>query len=249
MDAASQEYSVKAAAEMARVLGSQLAGVYLHGSGVLGGFDARRSDLDVLAVCERPMTVAEQSAVAVSLSEQRLPCPASGLELSIVTRQVAANPTAAPAFELHLTTAPDDAKAVDGHQRNGDSDLVLHFAVARAAGHLLGPGLPAAEVFAPVPDNLIVGQLAAELLWASEHASGEYAVLNACRAWRFAVDGTLVSKIDGGRWALKRAEEADRGLIRAALDRQRSGHSAELDRASVQRFSAHARSHLTRTTT
>lgn len=135
------------------------------------------------------------------------------------TRQVAAHPTAAPIFDLHVTTAADDAKVVDGHQRNGGSDLVLHFAVARATGRLLGPGIHPAEVFAPVPDDLIVAQLATELRWGAEHAAGEYAVLNACRAWKFAVDGTLVSKMDGGRWALSRAEDADRDLIMAALDR------------------------------
>ncbi len=100
---------------------------------------------------------------------------------------------------------------------------MLHFAVARAAGYLVAVGIHATEVFAQVPDDLIVAQLATELRWGTEHAPGEYAVLNACRAWKFAVDGTLVSKIDGGQWALGRAEVIDRDLIVAALDRQPSG--------------------------
>jgi predicted nucleotidyltransferase len=36
---------------MTALLGSRLVGVYLHGSAVLGGFDVRRSDVDVLVVC------------------------------------------------------------------------------------------------------------------------------------------------------------------------------------------------------
>jgi Domain of unknown function (DUF4111) len=61
-------------------------------------------------------------------------------------------------------------------------------------------------------------------------------VLNACRAWRFAVDGALVSKIDGGRWALDQVDELDRQLVGAALDRQRCLPAASLDPDAVRRF-------------
>lgn len=244
MDTASERYALNVASATAAVSGSQLAGAYLHGSAVLGGFDARRSDIDILVVCDGPMTPAQQSAVAEALSERRLPCPGRGLELSIVTLQATRHPTAEPAFELHLTTAAEDTKVIDGHQRGGDPDLVLHFAVCRRAGRLLGPGLPAAEVFSPVPDGLVAAQLVTELRWGAEAAPGEYAVLNACRAWRFAADGALVSKIDGGQWALGRVHGPDRELVRNALDRQRSLPAAELDRDAVRQFVVQALSRL-----
>ena len=220
----------------------RLAGVYLHGSAVLGGFDERRSDIDILAVCDGPVSAEQQAEIAAALSERTLPCPAQGLELSIVTRETAGHPTASPAFELHLTTGSAHAKVIDGHQHPGDPDLVLHFAVCRQSGRLIGPGLPATEVFGRVPRDLILAQLSSELTWGAEHADGEYAVLNACRAWRFAVDGALVSKIDGGRWALERMDGlerldgVDRELVGAALDRQRGLPAASLDPDAVGRF-------------
>jgi hypothetical protein len=173
MDARSERYALDVASAIADSLGSLLAGVYLHGSAVLGGFDARRSDVDILAVSDGPMTRAQQSAAAGALSEQRLPCPAKGLELSIVMLGTAGHPTAAPPFELHVSTAADDTSVHDGHQRSGDPDLVLHFAVCRSAGRLLGPGRPAAEVFAPVADDLVLAQLADELRWGVEYGAGE----------------------------------------------------------------------------
>ncbi|WP_225728735.1 MULTISPECIES: aminoglycoside adenylyltransferase domain-containing protein [unclassified Nocardia] len=236
MDAASDRYAGDVASAMATVFGSRLVGVYLHGSAVLGGFDARRSDIDVLVVCANSLTVAERSAVAAGLNEERLPCPAHGLELSVVTLPVTRNPTARPRFELHVTTAPDDSKVVDGHEHAGDPDLVLHFAVCQQAGRLAGSGGPASEVFAPVAAELVLAQLARELHWAAEHAAGEYAVLNACRAWRFAVDSTFVSKIDGGRWAMDRVPQPDRELIRTALNRQRCLPAAELSPSAVGQF-------------
>jgi hypothetical protein len=236
MDADSERYALDVAAAIAGLLGSQLTGVYLHGSAVLGGFDPRRSDIDILAVSDGPMTPAQQAAVAEALSEARLPCPAQGLEMSIVTLYAAQHPTAAPPFELHLTTAAADSKIVDGHQHGGDPDLVLHFAVCRSAGRLLGPGLDAGEVFAPVADELVLTQLADELRWGAANAPGEYAVLNACRAWQFAADRVLVSKVNGGQWALGRVTGADRALISTALDRQRCTPAAELDAGTVSQF-------------
>ncbi|MEW1837305.1 hypothetical protein AB0392_05035 [Nonomuraea angiospora] len=85
-----------------------------------GGFDARRSDIDALVVCEHPMTADEQTAAAERLSDDRLPCPAHGLELSVVTLPVTLYPKAQPPFELHVTTAPDNTKVVDGHGHEGD---------------------------------------------------------------------------------------------------------------------------------
>lgn len=244
IDARSEHYALDVAAAISGVLGAQLTGVYLHGSAVLGGFDARRSDVDVLAVTQGPMTLAQQSAVAEALSEARLPCPAQGLELSIVTLDVVRHPTAVPAFELHLTTAARDTKVVDGHERGGDADLVLYFAVCRNAGRLLGSGRPAAEVFCPVADDLVLAQLAAELRWGAAHAAGEYAVLNACRAWRFTVDRALASKVDGGRWALERVTAGDRELVSAALDRQQYAPASELDPRAVGQFVERALRHL-----
>jgi aminoglycoside adenylyltransferase-like protein/nucleotidyltransferase-like protein len=211
VDSSARGYLEALTAEVATVVGDRLVGVYAHGSLLLGGYLPERSDVDVLVVVEDALSTHEQATIAGRLSEEALPCPAVGLELSIVTRASAAAPSARPAFELHVTTAPADVKVVDGHRHPGDPDLVLHFAVCRRL---------AAEVFAEVPRSLVLAQLADELVWAVEHAAPEYAVLNACRARRYAADGVLVSKVDGGRWALTRLTEPERTLVDAALARQ-----------------------------
>ncbi|RJQ82040.1 DUF4111 domain-containing protein [Pseudonocardiaceae bacterium YIM PH 21723] len=228
------QYCADVASVFEARLDSRLIGVYLHGSAVLGGFDPRRSDIDILVVCADPLSASTRSAVIHELGEQRLPCPARGLELSVVTRTAARNPTASPAYELHMTTHPADTKAGPDPTGHGDPDLVLHFAVCHQSGRLFGTGGVAAEVFAPVPGELVRGQLVAELRWAAEHAPAEYTVLNACRAWKYTVDGTLVSKVDGGGWAMELVPEKE--LIRAALRRQFGLPAAELDPEAVRGF-------------
>ena len=70
-------------------------------------------------------------------------------------------------------------------------------------------------------------------------------MLNACRAWRYATERALVSKIEGGRWALDRTEGPDRDLITAALHRQRSLPAADVDPPTIKRFTRRIIARLT----
>ena len=127
-----------------------------------------------------------------------------------MTRASAAAPDARPAFELHVTTAPEDRKVVDGHGHPGELDLVLHYAVCRR----LDP-----DVFAEVPRPLVLDQLADELRGPPSTTRPSTPCLTPA-----APGGTpsrlLVSKVDGGRWAEARLDDPDLALVRAALARQ-----------------------------
>lgn len=247
MDAASEEYLQKLNDRISLALDGNLTGIYLHGSAVLGGYDAGRSDLDVLVVVPSPMTEAQRAAVATTLSEEALQCPAAGLEMSIVTDAVAANPdTSAPAFELHMTTASSDSKIVDGRGREGDPDLLLHLAVCRAKGRNVGesPAKSRLEVFGAVPAKRIMAQLREELGWAARDAPRHYAVLNASRAWMYAATRQLVSKVAGGEWAVQQIQDDDAvpdrddrlGLVKAALAKQIGDEVLFIEVDDVQRY-------------
>jgi hypothetical protein len=212
-------------------LGAGLVGAYLHGSAVLGGWREDRSDVDVLAVCAAP--VADTGALeelAAALSVRSLPCPAAGgLELGLMTRESAASAFAEPAFELDLTTSAAGDRATLGRGR-GHADYLMHIAVCGQHGRALA-GPPPEEVFADVPAGLLDATFAGELAWAAEHAPPAYQVLNACRAWRFATDRVLCSKVAGGEWALGRG--ADDAAVAAALETQQGGAETPIDPASL----------------
>ncbi len=74
-----------------------------------------------------------------------------------------------------------------------------------------------------------------------ERAAAEYAVLNACRAWRYAVDGSLVSKIDGGRWAEERLDEPELTLVRTAIALQSGEQTVPLDASAARAFTLRLR--------
>jgi streptomycin 3"-adenylyltransferase len=206
-----------------------LAGAYLHGSGALGGFQAGRSDVDLLFVVAAPVERERLSCVAAAL--QRFPgCPGTGVEASILTVEQAADP-ASGAFELHATTGPG-AKVVEGIGHPGDTDLVLHAVVTRAAGVALA-GPPASTVFGAPPRDLILERQREELRWGLANASASYAVLNACRAALWAREERVASKVDAAGWALE-AFPGWAGVVDAALAEHRGGAASA--RAAAERF-------------
>ncbi|HSD01909.1 MAG TPA: aminoglycoside adenylyltransferase domain-containing protein [Gaiellales bacterium] len=223
-------------------LGDGLVGAYLHGSAVLGGWHPDRSDVDVLAVLAAPADPRALDELAAALSVRSLPCPVeSGLEFGLVTAASAAEPCAEPRFELDLTTSTAGDRPTLGHDRRGHADYLMHFAVCRAHGRaLVGP--PPADVFGAAPAALLDAAFGDELRWGAANASPAYRVLNACRAWRFAAARELVSKVDGGEWALGRGEGDE--AIRAALAHQRGGPARPIDPALVAGLEARATAEL-----
>lgn len=210
------------AEELMAIFGERLAGLYLHGSGAMGGWHPRLSDVDILAVVADRASDDEKQLVTDLLHGAGHRPPGSGVEFSLVSSSTFGTVSASPAFELHATTGAD-TKVVDGDSHPGDPDLVLHYAVCRARGVAFA-GAEASLLLPAYPRRAILDALSAELVWARDHAPWRYIVLNACRAWAFAEEGSVLSKVDGGDWALVRGIEP--GAVAAALDAQRGNIDA-----------------------
>lgn len=228
-------YACAAVGRLQQLLGEELLGAYLIGSGALGGAVAEQSDLDLVAVCAHAPSVDRIQQLVTALTQEAMTWPVRGLEFVLYPRTAVATPARAPAFAinlnigrrmpLHLSTDP----AVEPAHW-----FVIDLAILREHGlALLGP--PAPELVAPIPRAWLLAALADGLAW---HATNERAlhqsVLNAGRAWRYAVEGVWSSKDAAAGWALARAE--DPGLIRTALAVRHGDRSQALDPASVDRF-------------
>jgi hypothetical protein len=175
-----------------------LVGVYVHGSVALGGFRPERSDVDVIVVTRWTYGEVDQRAIGEALLRNADPCPGTGLELSVIT-EATARDLGDCRFEVHVGDGSRGVVTGAGHP--GDTDLILYAEVCRRSA-VVAIGAPAAEVFGRVPGDRLRAAIRAELEWGVREAPFEYAVLNACRARRFAVDGALTSKVDGGAWYL-----------------------------------------------
>ena len=217
-------------------LGPGLIGVYLHGSLAMDAFTPGRSDVDVLAVCATPLPSRQRKALGEGLAAITGPASVGDLEFSLVTEAAVRTPSATPAFEVHVSTH-EEPLVVAGHDRPGDEDLVLHFAMTRARGvALYGPD--PAELF-PEPDRvLVIRSMRSDLEWAlasgaegweghdlPEFASIAYQVLNGARCLRYLETGELGSKAEGAAWLERHDANPDvHELLETALTYQ-SGDS------------------------
>lgn len=228
------DYALVLIEELRRVLAGALTGAHLHGSAAMGGWRPESSDVDVLAVSSGRLGGPAKKELGERL--QALASPGTGLEFSLVVAGEISPIVAAPPFELHVTTGAD-AKIVDGAGHPDDTDLVMHFAVCRERGRTISGSSPQ-ETLPAVPRAMLLAALAAELDWGLENAPLHYAVLNACRAEAFAVDGRLLSKLEGAKWA--RAHRLDEQLMSAAEAAQ-MGRDSRIERERVAAFVGRAR--------
>jgi hypothetical protein len=213
-------YAAVLSGELKRASGGLVRAAYLHGSAALGGW-LPSSDVDILFIAADEITALKLDLVARSLADSRRACPGRGLECSVVSRSAAAAPRSPWPYLLHVVTGPAEpggSRIIFGADSPGDTDLLMHYAVCRAAGWPVS-GPPPEQLIGPVTRQQILAYLAGELAWGLEHAPEAYAVLNGCRALVFLTDGQLVSKVAGGEAAL-RSGLAPAGLIQRALAQQ-----------------------------
>ncbi|MFL5893425.1 MAG: nucleotidyltransferase domain-containing protein [Solirubrobacterales bacterium] len=233
---AESNYLAAVREQLRAVLDERVIGVYAGGSYALGDYLPGRSDLDIAVVVPDPLSQDRAEAAVSELRHESLPCPARRLELVVYLAETARSGSAAPDFELNLNSGASSPLSA---QRSGDpGDVGGHwFAIDRsilsqAGVALFGP--PAGEVFAPIPLEELTPVLIESLRWHREHtAEPSDAVLNACRALRFAEDELWASKPAAGRWAVEK-NLAPEDLVAQALTART--HEAAIDAADVAVF-------------
>ena len=221
------------ARRMLDILGDSLAGLYLHGSGAQADHRDGKSDLDVLAVTNGPIPDERKVMLATELTHERLPVPAAGLDLMILTRDTVARTTREPAYQLWFSTGQTWATEVN--TEGSTSEILILLAVCREDAVTLF-GQEAKSMFPPVPHPLVLQAMIDALEWhrtkildGFHDPLGQHSILNASRNWMHAEERRLGSKADGGRWVL--AREPGNELVRNAL-LARDGVSAAIPSAA-----------------
>jgi streptomycin 3"-adenylyltransferase len=188
-----------------------LIGVYLHGSLAMGCFNPRLSDVDLLAVTKNGIILDTQKAIVEELFKlSNAPTP---LEFSLLRSsdlQPWQNPTP---YLLHYSEDHREQlthELGDGAWRNWneapkvDRDLAAHVTVLRTRGICVF-GEPIEKVFPEVPKKDYLASVMADLEWSKSLLGSNpvYPILNACRVLAYLREGQILSKDEGGRWAIE----------------------------------------------
>lgn len=216
---------------LVHTLDGNLVGTYFVGSVALGGYVPGESDIDMVAVSDSALTVPQKERIASAVVEACAACPARGLEFTLYRRAIVASPPAGADFEVNANGGPRMPTAVhlDAAVEPGFW-YVLDRAIAHRSGLAIS-GQPARRIFADVSRDTLLHAMYESMSWHRVHEKATlYSVLNACRAWRFAEENVLGSKLEGAAWA--RTRWSDAGLIDAAVALRR-GEDAALDGSAV----------------
>jgi hypothetical protein len=227
-----------------QALGEAIAGVILHGSLTLDDYVPGRSDVDLLAVVQDPLTDPQLAALTETLAGHPPQAPGP-VDLRVVTRQVAASPTPAPPLEAYLRLTPSSGVRVEERRHPAERDLAVELSVCRAHGRSLLGATPA-ELIGEVPGRWVLAAGDAQLAdWQAIGDDPPYAeltVLTACRVWRFAEEGRHGSKAAAGAWALER--DPTLGVVGDALRRRHGDAATRIDPAQVGQLLAVVRARL-----
>ena len=232
-------------------LGESLVGVYLHGSLAMGCFNPRRSDLDLLVVTGQRTSVEQKTKLAELLL--RVSLAPSPIEISLLARDQI-HPWRHPAsFDLHFSEAWRDRTLADlasGEWRNWndaercDEDLAGHITVVNRRGVCLY-GAPIALVFPAVPAADYLASVLADVLSPdyglnSALESPVYVILNACRTYAYLSTSQVLSKDEGGEWALHLLPHQFHATVWSALAAYRSDQDdSRLAHEDVVHFAAY----------
>ncbi len=204
------------------ILGTNLTGVYLHGSLAMSCFNPQRSDIDFLAIVGEPLSVEEKRLIIGLLLDIRGVTSPKGIEMSIVLGKYLRDYVFPTPYELHYSPGWDERYRngeVDFSDNRTDEDLVAHAMITRERGITLY-GKPVKEVFSDVPQELYRKSILADARWILERLKTEdpvYIVLNFCRILAYFRDGKITSKKEGGQWGLGNLPDRFKPLVSAAL--------------------------------
>ena len=209
--------------ESKKILCDNLVGVYLHGSLVMGCFNPQKSDIDLIIVIDKPISDSIKRAYLDTVVQFNALAPKKGIEMSIVLREVCKPFVYPTPFELHFSAGyldwyGDDPDDYIREMNGTDKDLAAHFTIINKRGKCLY-GAPIEDVFAAVPSDDYMDSIWFDIEGAVEEITEYpmYLTLNLARVLAYKKEALVLSKKEGGDWALEHLPAEYHPLIADAL--------------------------------
>lgn len=234
-----------------KILSDNLVGIYLHGSLAMGCFHEKKSDIDLLVVVKNdvPGEIKRQYMDMVVALNNR--APSKGIELSIV-KEAVCKPFVYPTpFELHFSIAHLDWYLSDPEdyveKMNGtDKDLAAHVTILYHRGKTLY-GKEIKSVFSEVSSGDYMDSIWLDIQNAKEDITDDtvYCILNLCRVLAYKKERLILSKQEGGEWALRRLSEPQfKRIVLAALEEYQTGNAVPITPADAVKFAEFMLQHI-----
>ncbi|MDE7325587.1 MAG: DUF4111 domain-containing protein [Lachnospiraceae bacterium] len=220
----------------------ELTGIYLHGSLAMGCFNPSKSDIDLIIVISNHITDTQKLEFMNHVIEWNKIAPSKGIELSIVKKKYCNKFLYPTPFELHFSNAHlqwfiDNPMDYIQKMNGTDKDLAAHFTIIKKYGIVL-QGEEINNVFADVPREDYIDSIWEDVKGAKEDILDEpiYVILNLCRAAAFFKNNLILSKKQGGEWALQNLSPQYHTLISKAIQSYMNENKMDFNPMEAQEF-------------
>lgn len=220
-------------------LHDNLVGVYLHGSLAMDCFNPKKSDVDVLVVCETEISNDIKRRIIKRLLNVTSG-KANQLEMSIILKKYISTFVYPTPFELHYFHPQylKDDNYICGGPGFEDSDLAAHMMITYHRGRTLF-GKEINTIFKPINREYYIQSIMNDIEDAPQGIikNPVYFTLNLCRVLLYIKEDKISSKKEGGVWGTKNLPSAFQGIVRESLDVYIGRTSeANLDSEELLRF-------------
>ena len=224
------------------ILGDNLVGVYLHGSAVMGCFNEKKSDIDLLVVVNEEISDEIKMRYMDMVVRLNADAPQKGIEMSIVRKDACKTFIYPTPFELHFSIThlewykADPADYV-AKMKGTDKDLAAHFTIIYHRGKCLY-GEEIKNVFEKISREDYFDSIMSDIENAEEDITQNpvYIVLNLCRVLAYKREGLILSKKEGGEWGLKNLPKKYHALILQALSEYTANEVKEWNEKDTKEY-------------
>ena len=225
------------------ILSNNLTGIYLHGSAAMGCFNDKSSDVDLLVVVKNNISKEIKRQYMDMVIELNRQAPLKGIELSIVKEPVCKHFIYPTPFELHfsiahlnwyLSNSEDYIEKMNGT----DKDLAAHFTIIYHRGKTLY-GREIKSVFSEVSSEYYMDSIWSDIQNAKEDIikNTMYITLNLCRVLAYKKERLILSKQEGGEWAVQHISNPEyKKIIQSALEEYKSGNTMSINKADAVKY-------------
>ena len=205
------------------ILGSNLVGIYLHGSAVMGCYHEEKSDIDLLVVIRDGLSEKDKLRYMDMVVDLNTQAPSKGMELSLIKQSVCKPFVYPTPYELHFSNGhlaryKANPREYVEKMTGTDKDLAAHITILYHRGQCLW-GEAIQHVFEAVDEAVYFDSIWYDVEQAEEEIlkNPVYMVLNLCRVLAFKKEKLILSKQEGGNWGLLNLPEKYHRLIKDAL--------------------------------
>ncbi|WP_164669789.1 aminoglycoside adenylyltransferase domain-containing protein [Virgibacillus doumboii] len=196
--------------ETKEIIKKDFVGFYLHGSLAMGGLNPSRSDIDILVVTERSLTIETKKKLAqLFLTCSGNPFP---VEISFLNEEQLTNWKHPSPFDFHFSEYWRERYEADlsngtnkyiNEKIRTDADLAAHITIINNRGVCI-EGIPIVGVFPSVPQADYISSIMGDYRECLENIEGNpvYCTINLIRVYWYLKEGVISSKEEAGRWGL-----------------------------------------------